>query len=601
MSGRGGFSVTISAADQASAKIDAINRKIASMRAPVDRVSKSIAKFGDTTGITALGKGMRDVAQHSLLAFENITRMVGPLGAITGAASVAGMAGLATEWARVNSQLNFSAQRAGMSATQLNALQGAARLAGSSAESLTAGMTALNDNLFNAAAGRAPDAIRAFQFLGISLRDNVTGRVRTATQTLPELFDKLAGIKEPAMQATLATETLGGAAEGLLPFIRRGSAGLVEYVSMANRYNKVTPEMTAGADRLRIAQMELGLSVTGLGNRIAQNLEPVLTPMLHDLAEWIKANPQTAAGIAKVAGEVALLVTGLGILRGAVALSGIGALARLLGFAIPAVAGTSGALIAGGAGVMLGAGAAAGGMQVPMVDEYGRVVGNWGGRDESKNPAAAPGMAAPGASLNPTQRGFLDTLAGPESGGAYNIRNGGGLFNDYSRFPAGIGPGGMSSAAGRYQFLSGTWGDVAPKIGATDFSPANQDRGAWYLAATTYRTKTGRDLEADLKEGGHQQQIAGVLGPIWPSLPGGSQSHETQEQFNSALATNTGTEAGIGSGTGASPAPTAVTLSGGAKLNISLGGFPPGTTTNMSATGNVWSGPPKVETAMALQ
>jgi hypothetical protein len=97
MANSGGFSITISAADAASAKIDQINRKIASMRASVDRVSKSIAKFGDTTGITALGKGMRDVAQHSLLAFENVTRLVGPMGTIAGAASVAGMARLASE------------------------------------------------------------------------------------------------------------------------------------------------------------------------------------------------------------------------------------------------------------------------------------------------------------------------------------------------------------------------------------------------------------------------------------------------------------------------------------------------------------------------
>jgi hypothetical protein len=47
-----------------------------------------------------------------------------------------------------------------------------------------------------------------------------------------------------------------------------------------------------------------------------------------------------------------------------------------------------------GAG-MLGAGAAAGHMEVPMVDEFGRVIGNWGGRDESRNPAAA--LAGPRA------------------------------------------------------------------------------------------------------------------------------------------------------------------------------------------------------------
>lgn len=51
-----------------------------------------------------------------------------------------------------------------------------------------------------------------------------------------------------------------------------------------------------------------------------------------------------------------------------------------------------------------------------------------------------------------------------------------------------------------------------------DFSPASQDRGAWWLAARVYQMSTGRDLESDLQEGGHENQIAVALRSTWPSI-----------------------------------------------------------------------------------
>ena len=78
------------------------------------------------------------------------------LAAITGAASIAGMVRLTTLWADFGSKLGFAAQRIGIASDQLQALQGAARLAGSSSEAMTNGMRTLGDNMVNAVGGRAP-------------------------------------------------------------------------------------------------------------------------------------------------------------------------------------------------------------------------------------------------------------------------------------------------------------------------------------------------------------------------------------------------------------------------------------------------------------
>ena len=154
-------------------------------------------------------------------------------------------------------------------------------------------------------------------------------------------------------------------------------------------------------------------------------------------------------------------------------------------------------------------------------------------------PSFGPQTPRAEVTMDPTRRGFLATLAGPESGGAYDIRNGGSRFSDYSHFPEGIGRGGTSTGTGAYQFTADTWKEEAARLGLPDITPANQDKAAWDLAERRYRAKTGRDLETDIKAGNQQAQIAAALGPTWPSLPGGSQSHQSQDQFNAALARNT--------------------------------------------------------------
>lgn len=314
MSGsRGGFSVTISAVDAASKQIDAVNARIRAMQAPAERVTKSLGRLSDTTGITALGNGMRSLARESLQVFENIGRIGGPLGAITGVASIAGLAKMTMEFAAMGSQLGFASARTGVAVGQLSSLQGAAKLAGSSAESLTSGMKTLKDNIFEISAGRAaPTTIAAFNQLGITLRDKVTGQLRGAADVLPELADKIAAIKDPTMQATFATMTLGGAGEDLLPFLRRGAAGIAEYNAKAVSYGSLSKAGADAANELRERQAELGLATEGLSLSIGEKLAPVLGPMLTDLAGFIRDNREMVSNdIAKWAGDYGAAIKGV--------------------------------------------------------------------------------------------------------------------------------------------------------------------------------------------------------------------------------------------------------------------------------------------------
>ncbi len=165
---------------------------------------------------------------------------------------------------------------------------------------------------------------------------------------------------------------------------------------------------------------------------------------------------------------------------------------------------------------------------------------------------------------------LLDTIAGTESAGRYDVMYGQRRFRSYAdhpRQPATIerGPnkGRKSSAAGRYQFIQDTWDDQARKLGLGDFSPASQDQAAWNLARETY----GRGLMTELRSGDPERlaAVGRALRGQWTSLPGGIEAGTSESRFARAYADNyahrTGARALAALPVSASPPPPGFTVS----------------------------------------
>lgn len=318
MADKKSFNVDVRVKDSASGTLDGINKRmkafnneVSRARAPFDQLAKNYKRFTQVTGIDKIGAGLQSVARAGFSAFQSVARIVEPLAAITGAASLAGMYKLATSWANFGTALGQAAMRAGLTAGQLQGLENAGRLAGVSAEAVASGMTTLRDNMVRAQGGQAPQVIAMLQALGLSA-DDARRFAADTTKALPELADKIAALKDPTLQAQAATALFGGAGEQLLPFLRRGSAGIAEYIEKARRYGAMNEEGVAAANRLREAQTGLQLSVEGLGNSIAQQLEPVLGPVLTQMADWIARNREwIAQGIGDKVGEFVTWMRGV--------------------------------------------------------------------------------------------------------------------------------------------------------------------------------------------------------------------------------------------------------------------------------------------------
>jgi len=148
---------------------------------------------------------------------------------------------------------------------------------------------------------------------------------------------------------------------------------------------------------------------------------------------------------------------------------------------------------------------------------------------------------------------FLNAIAGPESAGRYDVRytpQGGTTFTGFETHPRIYEPGpkGPSSAAGRYQITYQTY----KGLGGGPFTPEAQDEMAWRLGVRDYKARTGRDLEADLREQGFTPQIMQALSPTWVGLA--DNPKKAAEWFNKPV-----TEGGQNQPSLLSPTPMAST------------------------------------------
>src|ERR1700722_8015045 len=105
-----GLAFKISATDQATAKVDAVVKRINGIAKASEQGGKSVAKIGDgASGITKLSEGMSSLSNNALGAFRSIEQMVSPMAAITSAASIGGMAALEKAWSSAGNTISKTA------------------------------------------------------------------------------------------------------------------------------------------------------------------------------------------------------------------------------------------------------------------------------------------------------------------------------------------------------------------------------------------------------------------------------------------------------------------------------------------------------------
>jgi hypothetical protein len=315
-----GYSVTFSVVDQATRQIEAITRRIQQMRAPIERLSRSLARFADASGLKKVADGFAAIARAGVGVFASLSRLVPVMGAITGAASIAGMVRLVQTWGAWGVELQRTADSIGTSSQELQAFQNATTLAGGSAANMTESLKGLTDAAAGAFTGRNTEALQAFQQAGIKLTD-ANGKLRTTTELLPEVLRYLDAIKNPADRATAALRLGAASLYDLDEDFRRSGQTLGQWLAKARQITGLTADQIAAEQRYREAIGALDVSFQALEMQIGATLATAITPLLTAFNAFvtenspaiIKAVDDTAAAFAAwlKSDDAARMLTGL--------------------------------------------------------------------------------------------------------------------------------------------------------------------------------------------------------------------------------------------------------------------------------------------------
>jgi len=281
------FTITISAVDKASATVRKVNDSISRMTRPFEEVGKSFKSLGRELGFERIGKNLTNIGREAGAAARSISNIVAPMAAITGIGSVAGVAALAVNWAKLGRSIDNSAHGIGVSAGQLQTFQGAAKMVGIDTELATGSLNSLATTMQDAQWGRNQGALLMLNKLGIGLKKAKDGSWDVVGE-YKAIANAIASQKSPQVQALIANNLGLG---GMLPFLREGAAGIERYEATVKRLGYVMSDDAVQRGK-EFSQSLAGLNIVidGTKNSIGDKLIPVMKPLVDQFTNWLAVN-----------------------------------------------------------------------------------------------------------------------------------------------------------------------------------------------------------------------------------------------------------------------------------------------------------------------
>jgi hypothetical protein len=237
----------------------------------------------------------------------------------------------------------------GISASELQGWQWAAKLSGSSAEEFTSAFTKFTRNVNEASESAGGPAAKAFKALGVSIKDS-SGNLGAPIDLLDGVVAGLVGIQDPAKRTALVMDLFGKSGARLLPLFNEGPEGLKKLraevddlgASFDEAFLQDAQEVNDNVDRLKLGMRGLAIQILKevLPGIVAFSKGAVDT--IKQFVGWIKHTKliQAALGLLTIKGVMALwkaipaLIARLGGMRVILASLGRFILRTLLPFLI---------------------------------------------------------------------------------------------------------------------------------------------------------------------------------------------------------------------------------------------------------------------------
>lgn len=287
------FTITITAVDKATATVRKVNQSMARLTSPVRDLKQSFGSLGRELGLDKVSASFGKVASSARSAVSGVSSLAPALGALAGVATVAGIASLANNWGKLGAEISKTSAVLGVSTSDLQAYQAAARLAGGSAEDMTGSLKSLGDTLEDASFNRNNQALILMNQLGITMTKTKSGAV-DVTRALRQVAEAISKQNGNVQAQRLIARTFG--VEQLLPMLQKGAAGIEAYVAQARSLGSVmSPAQIAAANEYAQNMTKLDIAVDGLKQSIGNALVPVLSPLLEQLSQWVTQNRELIA------------------------------------------------------------------------------------------------------------------------------------------------------------------------------------------------------------------------------------------------------------------------------------------------------------------
>ncbi len=293
------FQITISAVDGATATIRKINDSIDRMMRPMNHLGKSFGALGKELGFDKIGRSLKSVGTHARTTMRTVERLAAPMAAITGVTSVAAVVHLADSWAHLGQSTLYASQNIGISVTSLQSLDGAAKLAGVSAQAMNQSLTGLGQTMWDAHWGRNQQAVVLMNKLHLKMHLLKDGSVDTKRAFL----DLAHVLQDPKYRSAQVQNHIGRVlnVSESLPLLRMGERKIKSLQEEARRLGVAFG--LGNATQFAYSLNKLSLASDGLKYAIGNALIPAIEPLSEELVFWVQKNreliAQDVAGWAK--------------------------------------------------------------------------------------------------------------------------------------------------------------------------------------------------------------------------------------------------------------------------------------------------------------
>ncbi len=303
------FNIEITAQDHAARVFAASEARAKHFEERVNRVGKTLGRFGVPRGLLDMGAKLGSAAAQSTSLGRAALAAVGSLGqaagettalaegataAATGAASLGvaitgvglaaggivvglGVAAYAAakfteKWAENGEAIKRSSEMIGIGAQDLQTFRGAAERNGVAADAMAGSLQAAAAALNDAKWGRNPVALAALNQTGLQLKTTKDGLVDVKAMIL-DISDVIARQKNPQTQRTLAA-VFG--LEAALPLLRKGRAAVEAEMAASEKTTTVyDAKQLEAAERRHKKDVELKGRVGKLKDRAVAKIAPL--------------------------------------------------------------------------------------------------------------------------------------------------------------------------------------------------------------------------------------------------------------------------------------------------------------------------------------